>query len=231
MKGLVWVAPIDVALRCLREACLQGQDGLCVRRGLLCRLARELQRPADVGEVLLPQGGRLFIRLGVVVAVRKPEASLQGRGDHLRGVLAILLGAELKEHVGAHRLQAEDLRAQSREIGNRGDLRQLRLDRRKALRFDGRLVHAGAVEVAELALLRARRRRFIRRQDLEDLVQIVLVALPQLVEGAPPRPVRRDGIPGQPSPVAVQVEVGAGLDRRVHGGHVEGPNGCRGCSC
>ncbi len=138
-----------------------------------------------------PRTGRaaladFVVRAGVVVAVRQSQPALQRRGDDLRRVLAVFFRAEGEKRVDAQRLEAADLRAQAR--AGRGSRRSSRAPGSigvEALRLDRRLVHAGAVEVAELSLVGALRRRLVGRQPVEDLAQVVLVALPQLVETSP----------------------------------------------
>ena len=68
----------------------------------------------DVLLVLLANLLRFVVRLGVVVAVRQAEAALIRAADHLRAVLRILRGAEIKQRADAHALQPRDFRLQSR---------------------------------------------------------------------------------------------------------------------
>src|SRR5207245_2934701 len=70
---------------------------------------------------------------------------------------------------------------------------ELGRERLGALRLDRRLVHARAVEVAELLLL-APRRRLRLRQALEDRVERLAIPLGQLGEGSPARELRGHGV-------------------------------------
>src|SRR5262249_26240474 len=104
---------------------------------------------------------------------------------------------------------------------------ELRRDPFDAELLDLGLVHAGAVEVAELLLVRAGLRGLVRRELLEDPPKGVLIVLAQLFEGAPPRAVRRNRILLEPSSVGVLVEVGTGLRRGVHVRRRKGLHGGR----
>ena len=101
------------------------------------------------------------------------------------------------------------------------DAIELRLDRRDAGRFDGRLVHAGGVEVADLLLRASRRGVGHGRILLEDLVEDFAIALGQLFETAVARVLRRQRMRVTPLADRETIEVVARFDARVHGGEVE----------
>ncbi len=186
-------------------------------------LSRELEHLRHVCHVLVAQLHGLLVLLEVVVALGQAQAGLDGGRDDHGGVLAVFLGAEVEEHVRAHRLQAADLGAQARHVLDRVDPGELGRNGSEAVGLDRRLVHAGAVEVAELALLGSGGRGFVGGQPLEDRVQVLQVALPQLVEGSPARAVRGDRVLLQPAAVGVLVEIHAGLGAGVHVGDDQGP--------
>ena len=93
-------------------------------------------------------------------------------------------------------------------------------DRPQTLGLDGGFVHAGGVVVADLGF-DGRTRGPGGLRLLEDGVELLAIALGQLVEAAPARLVGGDRVGLAPAPAGEGVEVHAGVDRPVESAAVE----------
>src|SRR5262249_12847588 len=170
-------------------------------------VSSELEHAADVLDVLLADLVGRLVGLRVVVAVGQPQTALCGSRDDFGRVFAVLLGAELEERIDAAKLLAGDLGLERRERLDRIDAIDFGPQRLDAGGLDRRLVHAGAVEIAELPSVRAGRGPLVRRGVLEDRAQRLAVALLDLIERPPRGVLRRYGVLLQPAADRVLVEV------------------------
>ena len=102
---LVGIAPLNAVHRGLRQRGLEVHDGFGIGRGLLRRLAQQLEHVGHVLDVLVAQFDRLRVCLQVVVAVGKAQATLVGAGDLHHRILGVRLGAEVEQHVDAVAVQ------------------------------------------------------------------------------------------------------------------------------
>ena len=116
-------------------------------------------------------------------------------------------------------MEAGDLFRQVVHVFQVVDFLHLVLQRLHASGVDLGFIHPAGVEVAHLLHVGAG--RFFGGGFLGDLVERVVVLLDQLVEAAPARILRRDGIVLQPIAIGIKVEIIARLDRRIHVARIE----------
>ena len=228
MVDLQRVAVVGLGHRCLRQRLLDAQDGLGVGPGGLRLRAEEAQRALHVRLVLGADVHHARVVLQVVVTVGEAEAPLLHAGDDLRGVLQVLLRAELEERRRAHAVEVRDCARQAGEVGDGVDPGHGRRERLDVRLLDRLLIHAGCIEIAEV-LREGLVGRGLGHVALQDLLERRLVLLADGVEAAPPRLVVGDGVGLDPAAARVLEEVVAGLhaavDRRelhppgrLHGG-------------
>ncbi len=124
--------------------------------------------------------------LAVVVRRRQAEAALSGKGDLALGVLEIGVRAETEPVAfapGVGIAEPGDDVARAFQFFDRGKVGG---DRREAGFVDRRLVHAGAIQPADLLLERSGRRSVgVLVGSLDDRVLRIETVLAQFVEGAP----------------------------------------------
>jgi hypothetical protein len=178
----------------------------------------------DVLLVLCAQGDRARIVPEIVVAIGKAEAALIDVGDLLFGVLGVGAHAEAEERANAVLVEADDFGGQVLLGVDLRDAGEQRRDGLDALGFDGGLVEARGIEVADSLLERG---AFGVRggEFFQDVVLDAEVVLAELVEAAPAGAVGRDGIVFAPDAARILVEVLAGVDGGAHGFEVEAGGG------
>ena len=155
----------------------------------------------------------------IKIAVGQTQAALVQLCDDVRRVFVILVRVEIEQHLvfdhGGR--QGCDLLLRLEAI----DPVQLLVQGRESGPIDGCLIHAGGIVVANLP----RRGRPVRRWNgraFQDVAEHRPVLILQLGVHAPARLIRRNGIVLEPGAARVGVEVGAGIDPRVHGADIEG---------
>jgi hypothetical protein len=226
------VAELDARGGVLGEPRLDAHHGARGRRGAVGVVAEELEGARDVRDVLVANPARALVVLRVEVAVGKSQPALHGLRDDGGRVLEVLRRAEAEERGDAVRVEARDGRLDAAEVCDGGDARHLRLERLRALRLDGGLVHAGRVEVGDLLLVAPGLQVLPLREPFEDGVEVFVVLLGELLEAPPARVGRRDGVRRLPAAVGELVEVlasrgGAVEARQVEPGQRLGPRGLR----
>ena len=174
----------------------------------------EFEQPGDVGDV--GRADVLVLVLRVVIGRGQAEPALVGECDLPGRILVIGAGTEAEALAFAVRVRVAE---PGDDIGGAAEFRnrvEVGLDRVEAGLVDRRLVHARAVEPADLAfdrtglgLVRLRVRGF------GDLVLRGQALLAQLVERAPARAIGGNRIRRDPLAVGVGVEVLAGGNGRV----------------
>ena len=189
-------------------------------------VAGQLEHGGDVLLVLGAQVRHLRAVGQVVGAVGHAQAALQ-QVRHVARRVGQALGNPQAEHVFGEEVgvvervdvgaQRGAQRARQRRLVLDGvDLRQHRLERRGALRFDRRFVHEGLVEVGDLA--RFGRRLLVGVDGVEHLDDALVGVFGDRGEGAPAAAVGRDLGLGQPVAVGVVEEVVA--RQHGHGGRL-----------
>ncbi len=141
-------------------------------------------------------------------------------GDLPGAVLGVGRAAEGEAGVHAQALQMGDLRQDLRGRAQGVDAVELEADRLRARGVHRLLVHAAGVKVAHHPLGR-RALVALGGGALAQHFQVLLVAVPQLIDGAPVRIGRRHLGLLQPGAIGVTVEVVLRLDRRVEVGRRE----------
>ena len=174
-------------------------------------VSREREHFGDVLFILLADLLRFVVGLRVVIAVRQPEAALVRAANHLRTILLILRGTEVKERADAHALQTRDFRLKFPCAPNCVNPRNFRVERFGSRRIDLFFVHAARVKVPDFLLIRAGSRLGICRRPLQNLVQQFAISFGKLVEASPTRVRGRHRILGQPLAAGEVVKVLAGL--------------------
>ena len=191
----------------------------------------------DGSDVLLIGGairGHVLVGGEVVLAIGHAEAALHQVADVLRRILQPLrheqaeqvLGVEVGgvERVGVRAHAAAQPARQRGLVGDRGDAVQLRLQRRKAARFDAGLVHPRGVIVGDLAGVTAGGGIGLV-QALHQVGEALLGLLEHVETGAQAGAVGRDLGGLLPRAVGVGVEVVARLHRLVDAGQVDAGGG------
>ncbi len=214
------IAPGHAVERRLGEFRLEGHYGLRLLGCILRLRAREFQHFPHMRHVLLANLHRLRIGLRVVVAIRQSQAALVEIGDHLRGVLGVRARTEMEKGRGAAAGQIGDDPGDVRFTLDRRNAVEIGLERRRALGFDGRFVHARRVIVAHL-LFEGTASGLGRRGVVQDLAQDIAIAVLQGVETAPARLVGRDRIGSHPGAARVAIEVHTGIGVAIDGGGVK----------
>src|SRR4029077_12549315 len=112
------------------------------------------------------------------------QSALAGASDHLLAILIVLLGTEGEKHARALALQVRRFVLKLRDIRDRCDALELRLERLDAGSLNGVCTHARRVEIADLLVNRALAglgdgRRF------QDLPQDLLIVILERIETAP----------------------------------------------
>ena len=201
----------------LRDLLFEVVDAL--RRALRVGLARHAHHVGDIGDVLGPRLGELGIILEVIVLVRQAQTALADV-DGIDGViLQVLLHTGADRHIDA---VARRVAEGAGEIGlriDRGDLREIGLERRGAGLFDRGRVHEARIGVADLGgdgIATG-----VGGGVFDHLAGTLVGQVAQDREAAPARPVGRDLGAGHPGAVDVIVEVVARRDALVHRGQVD----------
>src|SRR5436305_8310179 len=112
--------------------------------------------------ILTTDGLETLVVAQVVIAIGQAELAGAERGDDHFAVFEVVLAADAEQRRVTEIAEAGDFSDESVAIGDRVDAVELRLNWRDARLIDRRLVHAGAVKIAEL-LLRAAGSRGRRR--------------------------------------------------------------------
>ena len=219
--GLDRIAVLDLGPLHLGQRGLEGDDVLGDLRRVL--VAGDRRHLLDVRLVL----GQRVLHLGVVglevvVAVRQAEARLVEIDDVLGRVLRVLVHVRLVGHVDADGVEVRDQCGNLLLVLERGDLREVRLERLEPQLLDLGLVHEAVVEVADLLGVGVAAGGLGRVFD--DAAQLHLGVVGDLVEAAVARLVGRDLEGVEPLAVLVTVEVvlladGVVVERGVDTGH------------
>ena len=222
VEQLVGIALLHGRQRRLRERRLHLHHARGVALRDVGRVAQQLERVGDVGDVFGTHILRFRIRLEVGVAVRQAEAAGDRERDHARRIGKVLARrkAEEQARIGQRHLQARQHARQVAVRAQRGDLVEVRRQRRGAACLDGFLVHAGAEVVADL-LLAGVAAVGAFGQVFEDAPQVAAVVQRQLAVDGPARLVGRDRVVLHPAAAGVLVEVDAGIGVAVHRVHVQ----------
>jgi hypothetical protein len=215
------VAQLDGAARGAGEPGLDGHHGLRVLRGLLGRVAEELEHVRHVLDEVGAQLDRLLVGLRVVLLGRQAQAALPGEADDHRAVLEVGERAEAEEAGQTRAVELGDETLEPLHVRHLVDAREVGREGLGAQRLARGLVHAGGVEVADLLVDRAGLGAGLLRRLFEYLVQRLAVVLREDVEAAPRGEGRGNLGRLQPAAVGVLVEVVAGRGRLVHARLVE----------
>ena len=197
------VVPVVGGDRPLELEDARGAHGRVVEAG-------HRQHPLEVREVGGADLGELV--LAVVRLVGKAEAALLEKYQVALGVPGVVVDEGLNEAADSGPLQPPENLREAHQVGGRRRRGQLLGDRTPAQLFNPLLVHEAGIEVADLALLRARGRRL---RGLDDRAHGLFGLLGQHVEGAVARLVGRDLGAIDPLPVDVPEEVVLRADRRI----------------
>jgi len=175
MQRVLWIAALHALERRGRQRGLDRQHGVRVGRRAIRRRAGEREDILDGCRKFLPEIHRSIVGLQVVLTIGQAEAALIEVGDLLRRVAEdVGLRAEAEQRGNPHRVQ---MRGEHRQIVGVDELlnrREIGGDRREAIRFDLRLVHAGRVVVGRLPAIAVSAGRF---QDATQDCQVPLLHL------------------------------------------------------
>ena len=168
----------------------------------------------------LPDLDRFRVVLDVVIAVRQCQAALAGIYDDLVAVLGVRPAVKPKQARDAEIMQIRDLRLKVCRRFYRGDTLKIGLDRLGAGLFDGCLVHARRVIIADkpdgaAALC------FLFSGLFENVVEHVAIALGEDTKTAPSRLRRRDLGVLDPRAVGKLKKIVTGVGRAVHPARIE----------
>jgi hypothetical protein len=205
----------------LRQARLEVHDDGRVVGSLLGLLAQQREHRRDVAHVVLTQALAALVVAQVVVAIGQAEAALAGPQDHLRRVVGGLVRRQVEQRRQALQGLVRDHRAQLGLAGAGVDAADEVRDGQQALLLDRRRVHAGAPEVAQQLVHAAARRVLLLCRRLQDLAQQALVAVGDLVPGAPAAVLGRHRVVLHPAAVDEGVDVRARVHAAVEVGRVE----------
>ena len=182
-------------------------------------VAEEFEHLLHVCDVGVAQFDRLGVGLEVIVAVGQAESALIGVGDLLVGVVRVLNGFEAEQHVVGDHIGGDvgDL-----GLGiDIGDLLQPRFERLRSAGFDGLLVGAGSVVVANFLIDRTAVR--IRHgRSLQNSAQARQVLILHFGIRVPGRLVGRNGIVLDPAAAGIGEEIHARINAAVHARNIEG---------
>ena len=103
------IAQFDPGARGFGQLCLERENLLrMIARGRL-RLAQQRQHLRDMIDILVAQLLRSIVRLGVIIAVRHAEPTLDCVRNHHRAVFVVLSGAESEQCADAEGVEMCDL--------------------------------------------------------------------------------------------------------------------------
>ena len=173
-------------------------------------------RFADVFHQCLTDAFGLLVIFQVIIAVRHGQAALIEVRDHLIGIVQIRHGIKRKQRTCPDHVGAGDLVDQSLFVVDGPDAIQLRLQRVDASAVHRLLVHACAIEIADL-LIDGVAPRSAGCGFLENSPHYVHVSLVQLYETHPLRLIRRNLGVLDPVAARVLVEIHARIDALVDG--------------
>jgi hypothetical protein len=146
---------------------------------------------------------------------------LIGGGDDDRGILHVRLGAEREKRAHANLVKFSDELGQPSRRRQRRDVLEVGIERLRAVSFDGLLIHAARVVVADFL----GRRVASRRGRFEHAPQDDVVLFRELVKSSPARPIGGNRVGGEPAAARELIEIGTGVDGSVELRRVE-PRGC-----
>ena len=174
-------------------------------------------------DVLLALLFHVGILLGVVIAIGHTEAALHGLRNVTRAVLCILTGAKIEKRVYPDAVQMPDLGEHVLPIFHRLDSAEFFLERLSPHRLDRLFVHSAGVIIADFLCFRRELRIDVYLRCLAgNRVQRVVVALDQLIEGAPPGILWWNLGSLDPCAGGVAEEIVTGLHRRIHVFRIDG---------
>ena len=217
---LVLIAAVLVGPLHLRDLNLERVDFGRARIGV--RGAGERQHLGEVFLVGFLRGHDFLVGLQIVVAVGHAEAALIQVDRIGVRILVIRADADIVDTSGL----APDRTHGARDIRARfqmGEIVEVRLHRREAVRFDLLLIHEGVVEVSQLLLFVVELVIRLGFQLGHDLAHLFFALDAQILEGARAGAVRRNLRRLHPASVDVQKEVVTGLHTLIHGGEVDAP--------
>ena len=152
---------------------------------------------------------------GIVIALRKSQATLVGFSDDRSSVFKVLVGTVAEECISIYGMQVGQQTGKVRFGFKRIDAVQFRLNRSNAFAFNRSFIHAGGVEVANLLLNGAAVRTF-SSGFLQDVAQDEAVAFSQFGVTSIGGLVAGHGILLEPSSTGILVEITAGIGDLVH---------------
>jgi hypothetical protein len=150
--SLLGIAALGAVHGGFGQSCFDAQHALGGLRRLLGRLARQRKHLRHVVGVVLADIGHVRVVFDVVIAVRQGEAALVDVGDHVVGIVQVGVGIEVEQRARSVHVHLRDLVDQRAFVFDCGHAIQFRLERSHSLLVDRLLVHAGAVEVANLLI-------------------------------------------------------------------------------
>ena len=197
--------------------------GLRLARGF----AQELEHLLHVRQVVRAYFRRPGVVFQVVVAIGEPESALVGFGDIDVRVLVIRTGRETEQSGDVLQVQARELLGDGGLGGECVDAIEVGLQRFRSEFFDGRLIHAGGVEIADLLFVR----RALGIADgglFEDVLKNGAIAVVDQRQDSPAGLVGRNRVLGHPGSAGVLVEVLARIGGQIHVGGAESRERLRG---
>ncbi|MNU85269.1 hypothetical protein D3C71_750070 [compost metagenome] len=212
------VTQFDARQRCLGQAGFEIHHSLGLRLGLCGIHARQRQQLLDVSDVGVADLGLRFVE--VVALLRQTQAALADVSDGVGRILEVRAGVQREQEAIALRVAVAQIVTDGGGVVQRGNLVQLRLQRRDAGSFDGGFVRTGLPDVADLRF----HRTGVSLGSSSLLDQCVLHfqrALAQDLEAAPGSLVARHRIGLEPLAVDEAIEVRTRLDGRVQIGGIE----------
>ena len=181
----------------------------------------EPQHAADVRHVLPADGSRSGVGLEVVLPLRQAESRLVQLGDGPAAVFGVGVGPEEEAGVRAVLLEPGQGTRRTRPARDRIDPAELLGEGPDPGGLDRRGIHAAGVEKPEPAGVGVLGGPRLRGGLVEEPVKVGVVAVLELVEGAPPGLVARNRRPLDPAAVGPAVEVLAGRAGGVPVGGIE----------
>ena len=176
----------------------------------------------DLDQIVAIGGAKLVIfctLLEIIVAVGHAQTALPGGHDIAGGIGRVGQDADANRRGIAN---GSEQFQQAGPVVDGLDFCEIGLERSGALFFDGRLIHPGAVKGADFLIQRVGLVT-LRREIVEDRVDLVVGPFAQYVERAVARSVFRDIHGFEPMAVGVTEKVRARLYRKIAGVEFDTP--------